>query len=635
MWEFMYKHGKVMLLVLVVASLFLASAGSEVVSTTHSPASVASPSAVANPTYNVSFHESGLAKGVLWSVTFLGTRTSTTEFANYTGIADNTTHSFTLSSPTFSSYTYLPNPSSGTVYVHGGNLTVSISYYNQTTSLHVSGYDLNFSVSNFPSVMPGITWSWRASVTGISVAYSTTYSTYSSTNKINYFTGLVNGTYSYSLYPAYGASLSPSTGKVTINGSNTTVASNVSILKTYQFKFYEKGLPSNQEFTVTLQDSPTGGSLYSNVNHTFISQNTYLDFTVVNQTYNYYITEPTGYAASPAEGTITVSGAASNLTVLFSTSAETHLVLFKVTNPPDTTTGVLWHWGVTINGTFYGNSYNSTLQGPSLPSGIYSYVTTWYGIALNPLSGSFEIGNSSITVDLNMVPTWSATFKISNLASSAFGYPSFTLQVYENYLGTGGGTIAGNPFISSAGTAYIPALPNGTYYYSLSPTNAYYTLSPVNGQFTIKGSNVSVNVKATAQPVYSAQFLEKGLVGTSGISWGVVVDNGFFYNDSTSIPSGGLSHVSAPKAYSVQLPQGSYWVQAFVIDSGGNYHFMKPELVNVGSGQNTYTMEFATSTGGTGIHLSSNEIIIIGGAVAAAAAVTLLYLFIRRRGPGT
>lgn len=583
--------------------------------------------------YFVTFHESGLPTGTSWSVNFIGTSSSSTSNVNFTNIAADTVQTFSISSVNTANNHYSPTPSSGTVYVSNNNVTVGISFYNETTSLPASGYDLNFTITNFPSVMPGVSWSWKATVSGASLPYGPVTSSSSSGNSINYFTGLSNGTYSYSLSPAYGTTLSNSTGLININGTNTTVDLSISLMKTYTVHFNESGLPADQKFSVSVYDSPTGGNHYSTTNTTFVTQNTFVNFYLINQTYDYSVNTPSGFQAHPSTGTVTVTGSIVNISIQFSVAGPLYPVNFHIVNPPATTPGISWNWGATVNGTFYGYSYNSTLALPNLPSGTYGYSISAYGIALSPRSGTFTINGNSTIVSLKVIPSWETLFKVTNLASSAFGYPSFDVQVTENIAGIGGGLVQGSPFSSAGGVASIPSLQNGTYYYTLTSTNPYFTISPTSGTFKINGKNSTVDLKETAQPVYSAQFVEKGLVSYSSISWGVILDNGFYYNDSTPIPSGGLSHVNAPGSFVDELPQGTYWVQAFVIDSGGKYHFMAPVKITVGDGGNMFTMQFSTATG-TGSQLTSSDYAIIGGVSAAVAVGAIaLYIWNGRRGP--
>ncbi len=581
--------------------------------------------------YTVTFHESGLPNATDWSVNFNGVSSSTSSFVNFSNIAGGTTQTFSIFTVTTTNNQYTPTPSSGTVYVNDSNLTVKISFYNQTTSQPAKGYDLNFTITKFPNVMPGIIWSWTATVSGTSLPYGPVTSPTFTGNTLDYFTGLSNGTYRYSLSPAYGTTLSNSTGLVNIAGKNTTVTVDISLMHAYTVKFKENGLPVDQHFSVSVYDSPTNGGRYSATNTTFVSQHPFVEFFLINQTYSYTVYPPSGYSANPPTGTLTVTGTSFNLTIQFAQSKPSYPVSFHIVNPPTNSPDVKWYWGVTVNGTFYGYSYNSTLLLPNLVSGNYSYITSSYGIALSSDSGTFYVNGTAMTVNLSVTPAWSANFKVTNLADSAFGYPSFTVGIVDNIGGLGGGPVQGSPFSSSGGEILIPSLQNGTYDYTLEPTNNYFIISPTSGTFTIDGKNSTVALTETAQPVYSAQFIEKGLISYSSISWGVVLDNGFYYNDTTPIPSGGLTHVSAPGSVLKELPAGTYWVQAFVIDTGGKYHFMSPMKITVGSADNLYTMQFATYTGsGTLLNLTDYEII---AGISAAVALSAVALFVwKRRG---
>lgn len=105
------------------------------VSPSNSYVSLNSPSATQNiqfsvpppSSYAVTFTESGVPSGVTWGVTLAGSSKSSTS-SSITFSKTDGSYSFTAQDAYSSSYLYAPAPSSGTVTVNGGGVTVHISY---------------------------------------------------------------------------------------------------------------------------------------------------------------------------------------------------------------------------------------------------------------------------------------------------------------------------------------------------------------------------------------------------------------------------------------------------------------------------------------------------------------------------
>ena len=151
-------------------------------------------------TYSVTFTESGLPAGTLWSVTMNSVSgTSSTASIIFSGQA-NGNYSYTVGA--VSGYT--ANPSSGSVTVNGANVTVSIAF----TPTSSPTYPVTFTESGLPV---GMTWS---------VALGG--STQSATGSISFTEP--NGTYSYTVGSISGYAATPSSGTVTVSGSAVAVA---------------------------------------------------------------------------------------------------------------------------------------------------------------------------------------------------------------------------------------------------------------------------------------------------------------------------------------------------------------------------------------------------------------------------
>lgn len=612
------------ILVLLSALPVYGSAQAKVNTGTVSSAAIEVP---AHPTYTVSFKESGLNQSMIWDVTLSGTVSSNGTYHNFTGLA-NGTYQFSVPALYSGNYGYIPTPSSGEVTLKGSNVTVPVSFYNQTV-IPPTGktFDLNFTVTNLPSVMPGISWSWSVTVTGTSVPFGpVTYG--SQTSILDFLSSFVNGTYSYTISAPMGTSISPATGSVTFSGANISLNLSVSLQPHYEVNFYESGLPSTVSFTASVTDAPTNGLYYSARNTTSVSVHNYVGFSLTNQTYDFSIADsrPAAYVPETASGSITVSGSAINVNILFKVAPPTYSVLFELSNLPAVIPYSGWQWEVEINGSHYYSS-NSSLVITGLPAGSYAFIAIGNGIAISTSSGTFTIsGTSTTTVTLNVEPSWSASFEITS-PSPMTGFPPYQVNVaYPVPYGS-------IPYTahSSAGIATLQGLPDGTYSYtlSLSPGSSY-SLTPTSGTFTINGGNVTIDI-TVSYLTYTVQFSEQGLLPTPVIEWGVVVDNGYYFNSTTPI-TGLYSIQPTPLYATLNLPPGTYMVQGFVINSLGQFFYQAPQQITVGSGSNLHVMQFSpgTSTASTG-SLSLTDYGFIGGGVGIAIVGVIAGLLLSRR----
>jgi subtilase family serine protease len=119
-----------------------------------------------------------------------------------------------------------------------------------------------------------------------------------------------NGSYPYTVTPPSGYTATPSSGTANVNGmandiTITFTKTSSPLPQTYAVTFIASGLPSNQSFSVTLNGA------------TQASAQGQVSFTEPNGTYQYTVTSPSGYNATPSSGTITVNGQAVSTTINF------------------------------------------------------------------------------------------------------------------------------------------------------------------------------------------------------------------------------------------------------------------------------------------------------------------------------
>ena len=236
-------------------------------------------------TYSVTFSENGLPYGTIWYVNITGQPSSG---------AINAGSSFTVS---------LPN---GTYSYSLG--TTDKSYSSNTAEFKISGnsepetaaftevYTLTFSETGLPSGVP-----WYINLSNKMQSGQITTSSYSFS--------LINGTYNYSISTSdkIYSTLSAYGSFTESSGSPGSISISFSPNK-YSVTFEESGLPNGTTWFVNLTNGASSGA---------ITGSSY-SFSLVNGSYDFSISIPNGYSASPQKGTINVNGANSSNSIDFS-----------------------------------------------------------------------------------------------------------------------------------------------------------------------------------------------------------------------------------------------------------------------------------------------------------------------------
>lgn len=241
-------------------------------------------------TFAVTFTESGLPTGTQWSVTL-------SDVAN-----SSTTGSIGFSEPNGSdSYTvgsvagYQADPASGSVLVDGGPVEQAIVFTPLSTT---ETYTVTFTETGLTS---GTSWS-------VTFAGTTT----PSTTTTDVFTA-ANGSFPFTVAAVTGYTVSPSSGSVDVQGGPAGQAILFTPVSTpppakYSVTFTESGLASGTSWSVTL-----AGSTLTSTTATIV-------FSEPNGTYTFTVGTVTGYTASPASGSVPVSGASASQAVAFTAS---------------------------------------------------------------------------------------------------------------------------------------------------------------------------------------------------------------------------------------------------------------------------------------------------------------------------
>ena len=241
------------------------------------------PEALPAGSYYVNFTETGLPAGTQWqfsygpSVQYLPyTASSTTSVISLTEA--NGTIYFAVLKADNPQYTYVPNTSYGSIVVNGNNVFVNV-FFTNTTTTPAPLYHENFNITNLPGFFNGIMWGWDVSVVGVSSSYNQNVP--SSGTSIS-FSGLETGTYDYSVSSAFGTSLSPGSGTLSVS-ANGTVNLKFSFDTLYLVTFVENGLPSKQAFSASACSVTSG----QNFQNTSFPGDNYLTFKLSNGSYSF------------------------------------------------------------------------------------------------------------------------------------------------------------------------------------------------------------------------------------------------------------------------------------------------------------------------------------------------------------
>ncbi|MGC8497134.1 MAG: YncE family protein [Thermoplasmata archaeon] len=314
-------------------------------------------------TYSISFVESGLRAGTLWSVTLNGALSSS-KSTNISFSEPNGSYSYTIDNING----YIANNYSGTITVNGANITVSVSWFPIL-------YTIYFNETGLPAGTP-----WSVTLNGTVKTSTTSTIMFSEPN----------GSYIFSIESISGYTISPQFNTINVDGASVHESITFSPVPpaTYEITFMESGLPTGTNWSVTFN----GITNYSTSNSIF--------FYAKNGTYSYSIGMISGYSVNPSSGNIIVSGSSINNVVSFSPIvAGQYYIIFEESGLPTGT-----NWSVTFNGiTKYstGNTITFTAS-----NGTYSYaiaVPSEYSVQNS--QGTITVDGKSLTVPVNSSKT--------------------------------------------------------------------------------------------------------------------------------------------------------------------------------------------------------------------------------------
>lgn len=524
--------------------------------------------------YNVTFLESGLPSGSIWSMDLFSSNITVESKAS----TDNKT--LTLSMP---NGTYYPSITTNlaeqglslslyfqTVYVNGSNQYVPIIFpeiYN--VSITVGGLKVN---ESWDIYLNGITAS--------SLNYNLNYNVKG--NSTEFQIGLPNGTYYYDLAFGIISLFRNNTTLFHVNGSTENVT--VLFPALYKVTFNEQSLPSGATWYIYL--GPASGPItisLSYSNHT--STNSMIAY-LPDGSFQYQVTadyeelnDSIVIASSPLN--LSVNNREENVS-LFLLSDLSYLKFSPVRFVLDNVTlatgpdGLPDQWNVSVYGTLSEGGYNVTTSYSNhsvtgtmeayLPNGNYTLRASY--ISCHSPPQAFHVNGTQEVVLLNF-PFYPVTFDVPVIPTQSLWTVSVRGQDSSYFLAT----------YNLTTTLYCP---NGTYFYTAFTRN----FSILQRSLTVDGSAVTIGLYF---PFYTIVFNETGL--PAGKGWTIIFNNSVCYTNSSRfvfvVTNGSYGYqILNVSGYTVSTKMG------FVETLGGNsslsVHFQQIKKVSPYAGLNDF-----------------------------------------------
>lgn len=414
-------------------------------------------------TATVTFSETGLPSGMLWSV----------QFGSLFSSSNSSSITFKVNDGSYSYFAYY-NGYSG--YIYHGNTQVSGSSASVSLKFHAITFSNTWATPDF---------GWEIAVTN-QTGYSNSYS--GNNSSVSFY--VANGNYSYSIMSGTSTLHNlyrVASGYRLVDGSSQTVA-----LKFYTLKFSETGLPlspTEYSWSVTVSNN-TGFYIRTGI------QDSSLSLFVLGGNYTYTILYSSAKARVIGASSFLVKAGFMNTTESTAVSLVFENVTFSEKGMPagaqwavaafNTTTSA---GDLSVSGQSTGNLY--------LLSGNYQYVS--YILSGNQPT---YINDTPVQIDVTHSPMSAptVTFKgVYNITFMETGLPAGAdWSIQDIYFPTTGYTS-----FTSHGKTISLYLPNGSYSYYLSNP----TFDRSQGKtFTVAGSSHSVEVT-----YYRLAFRESGL----------------------------------------------------------------------------------------------------------------------------
>jgi len=320
--------------------------------------------ALAPGTFAVTFTETGLPSGTDWLVSLNGTMESST--VSYIDFAEmNGTYSYIIGAVPGS----VASPSAGNVTVNGESISISLVW----TLLASITYNVTFTETGL-----GLSAEWSVSIDSTSYSASQTGDTgpnFAFDSSI-VFQGVPDGSYNLSVAaPDYSAT--PSSGVVTVDGSNTSIFITFTVAGMDLVSFSETGLADGTAWSVTLVGVGIVQSTSATIAFTDLTQGTYA----------YTVGAIPGWTTASYSGSVTVTGVAPSVSVPW--TPFTYSVTIEETG---ISAGTLWTSQVsevvlppqTVGSTSIGVNRVAIARGPTAHDGFAPVKMSWSANSTGP-----------------------------------------------------------------------------------------------------------------------------------------------------------------------------------------------------------------------------------------------------------
>lgn len=230
---------------------------------------------------------------------------------------------------------------------------------------------------------------------------------------------------------------------------------------------------------------------------------------------------------------------------------KTYQVTFEENSFPK---GDLWYLNLSNGESF--STTNSTII-CNLPDGNYSYTSAAEN-SYYLTSGTFQIKDQSLVIDLQFTPVKLRTYTISFDESGLL--PGTTWSVTLN-----------GKITSSVGSSLTFLVPNGTYLYSVGNVSGFLP-QPSNGNIIVDGSNISIPL--IFKELFQITFSEKGL--PAGTVWYVNLSSGESYSSNVttlkfSKINGTYTYIISTGNKDYHAPGGSFTIKGSSIQEPINF----------------------------------------------------------------
>jgi hypothetical protein len=377
------------------------------------------------------------------------------------------------------------------------------------------------------------------------------------------FSGLANG--NYTITPTRkGYVFSPSSGSVTIGGSDVTMPPFTGAVQTFTVAGAITPAANGAGATVTLSGA-------GNASTTADSAGNYSFTSLSNGAYT--ITPArTGYVFTPPNQNITVNGA--NVTAVSFAAAPQSAQTFTLSGTLSPATGgagaAVVLSGV-ASGTTTANSSGS-YSFPGLANGTYAVTPSNAGYSFNPTTQAVTISNANVSGVNFTVSVAAATYTVSGSITPA----SLGAGVAVMLSGPGSATTTAD----SSGNYSFTALANGSY--TVTPSSTKAAFSPLSQTVTVSGANVS-----------GVSFTATGTAGQLSSAWTVLHRPGDGSNsEQENYQPGNVNVVGGQLVMTEQQGTNVATGQYFQNDApSGNF------ISCAGGGSNSYTCTSQYSSG--------------------------------------